>query len=121
MAMVDDFKTRFPEFDSDNVDELFPLIEDDLPLFYGADYGNNDFDDRVLLMLTAHLFALETKSNAGKTGANNEIASKSTGNVSVSYNLPTDSSSSRLFFSTTAYGQRFLIMIKRNAPGGLFV
>lgn len=121
MAFIDDFKTRFPEFAVAEVDNRLPRIEPTLSCYYGGVYGSDDCEDEIILLLAAHLFVFETEANAGKTGTVRSPASKSVGNVSISYTDIANPSANRKFFHTTTYGQRYLQATARNAPAGLFV
>jgi len=124
MAIIDDFKARFPEFDTAVVDAKFPLIEPEWPCYYGAVYGETSCDDATILMLCAHLMAVEVAaaSQGGKGTSNRSTASKSVGSVSVSYDAATQSGGALFdFFRTTSYGQRYLRLTSRNTPGGIFV
>lgn len=117
MSFIDDFKARFPEFDTAKVDTAIPNIVPTLPCYYGAEYGSDVCDDQIILMLTAHLFTLETSTGIG---SRKDTTSKSVGNVSVSYAAGRDSDLTQ-FFNTTKYGQQFLLMTRKHAVGGLFV
>lgn len=121
MAFIDDFKARFPEFDTATVDTLLPAVEPYLPCYYGGVYGQSVCDDEILLQLAAHLMVFEQRSSAGRTGTIRSASSRSVGNVSISYGDVTNPSASRRFFHTTIYGQRYLQLTSKNAPGGVFV
>ena len=124
MALIDDFKARFPEFDTAVVDAKFPLIEPEWPCYYDRPYGDNDCDDAAILMLCAHLMAMEiaAAAQAGTGTPSRSQQSKSVGSVSVSYDAPTQSGGAMFdFFRTTSYGQRYLRLIAKYAPGGFFV
>lgn len=115
MALLDDFKARFPEFDEGQVDRYLPILEPVWPSYYGREYEGNE---EIVLNLVAHLLVAETTS--GPAPAKN-VASQSVESVSVSYVAPASSPSRQQdFFSTTKYGARFLQLI---APlrGGVFV
>lgn len=117
MALIDDFKTRFPEFNSIEVDTYFPLIENTWDCYYGGSY-TNECDQEAILNLLAHLFVDETTSG---TESNKVIQSKSVGSVSVSYANNTYSGGERYdFFSSTKYGKRFLMLTQKN-KGAYFV
>lgn len=127
MALIDDFKARFPEFNNSavDVDSRFLMLEPEWPCYYNRPYGAGDAcDDAAILMLIAHLMAVEISASGG-AGAGTPARSqqsKSVGSVSVSYDANTQSGGADYdFFRTTSYGQRYLRLISRNAPGGLFV
>lgn len=112
MALIDDFKARFPEFDSALVDQLFPPIDATWECYYG---GSLDVpcEKEAALQLMAHLFVLEQGASDGNSGAVKDIASKSVGSVSVSYGnaQPSDG---HAFWMTTRYGQRFWYLTSSN-------
>lgn len=118
MAFIDDFKTKFPEFDTAKVDSYFATSENDYQCYFGAIYqGNGECDDQAILMLQAHLFVLSEKTG---TSALKDTASKSVDGVSVSYVAPATTSQSDAFFSSTKYGQRYM-QIRAFNFGGCFV
>jgi hypothetical protein len=104
MALIDDFKTRFPEFDTATVDQLFPNIEPIWPCYYGGDL-DIACDKEAALNLMAHLFVSESSTNIA--GAKS-VVSKAVGSVSTSFEGTTTTGQSSDFFRTTKYGQRFL-------------
>ena len=104
MALIDDFKTRFTEFDTVTVDLIFPSIEPIWPCYFCGDI-NNACDKEAILNLLAHLFVGE--EDTGAEGPRTE-ASSSVGSVSSSYEQTTSTGQSSDFFRTTKYGQRFL-------------
>ena len=116
MALIDDFKTRFPNFDTTTVDEVLPTLENVWPCYYGGSY-NLECDKEIILNLLAHLFISETaSSNESIKG----VASKSVGSVSTSYVANSQQNSNTDFFNTTKYGQRYIMLTSKNA-GGVFV
>lgn len=126
MALIDDFKARFPTFNTTTVDSIFPLLEPEYPCYFDRTYGDNDCDDAAILMLLAHLFVVETSATYTGTGGNaaaiRSEQSKSVGSVSVSYDAITQSGGGLYdFFRTTSYGQRFLRMIAKYRGGAVFV
>ena len=104
MALIDDFKTRFVEFDDTVVDQLFPAIEPIWPCYYGGDI-ENACDKEAILNLLAHLFVSE--KDTSPDGLRVE-SSSSVGSVSSSFEATTSTGQSSGFFKTTKYGQRFL-------------
>lgn len=121
MALIDDFKVRFPEFDSTVVDNRLPFLEDVFHCYFGANYGANACDDEAILQLLAHLMVLDGQTQNGNQLPLQLEASKSVGSVSVSYTAGFVSSSDRdAFFGLTMYGQMFL-MLTRSRRGGYFV
>ena len=116
MALIDDFKARFPEFSTAVVDQFLPLLEPVWPCYYGGSY-DDDCDKEIILQMLAHLIVGESASSAA---AVKDVASKSVGSVSVSYNSASSSSDTSLFWSTTKYGQRYLLLTNNNS-GAYFV
>jgi len=117
MARIDDFKTRFPTFDTSVVDSLFPIIEPLGDLYYGGDYENNRTDKEAFLQLYAHLLTIETRGNSGSV---RNQASKSVGSLSVSYEASQTETGRMGWFNTTRYGQQFVFLTSAN-QGAVFV
>ncbi len=112
MSLVDDFKTRFPVFAESVVDQYIPILEPVYPAYFvGGDY-NDATDKEAILNLLAHLLVLETSSGSGAGAAGGTVASKSVGNVSISYAQPKNQSANADFFNGTKYGARFLMIVK---------
>lgn len=124
MAIIDDFKARFPEFDTAVVDAKFPLIEPEWPCYFNRPYDTDTCDDAIILMLCAHLMAMEVAagSQSGTGTPSRSAQSKSVGSVSVSYDAQTQTGGAMFdFFRTTSYGQRYLRMVSKYRIGGVFV
>jgi hypothetical protein len=117
MARIDDFKSRFPNFDTAVVDSLFPIIEPTTACYYGGDYENNACDKEIMLQLWAHLITLENSTSS--KSIRNE-ASKAVGSVNVSYEASQTETGRMGFFNTTKYGQQFLYLVSSN-QGAVFV
>lgn len=111
MALIDDFKSRFPEFDTAVVDQYLPILDPVWPCYYGGDY-DLACDREIILNLLAHLLVGES---ADSSSANRTVASKTVGSVSVSYAGLDSQSATTDFFATTKYGQRYLMLTARNA------
>jgi hypothetical protein len=119
MALIDDFAERFPEFSEADVENYFPRIEPYYGCYYGGSYEGCDVE--IILNVLAHLMVGEIAAASGKASPAYKVASKSVGNVSVSYAHSADSQSeSDAWLSTTIYGQRFLVLT-RSRYGGVFV
>lgn len=116
MALIDDFKTRFPEFDTAVVDQYFPIIEPTYNCYFGGDV-ENACDKEAILNLLAHLIVLEDRDKQSSLRTTN---SRTVGSVSVSYDASANGRSTSGFFDTTKYGQRFLVLTQ-NVIGGYFV
>ena len=117
MALIDDFKARFPQFDTALVDTLWSSLEASWPCYYGFEYGNNDCTDEAILNLIAHLFVIEKESQTSN-GSQKDIESQSVGSVSVTFSGGAGDSANAQFFNVTIYGQKFLMLIK-NRRGAL--
>ena len=106
MALIDDYKTRFPEFEDALVDTWIPILEPVYPAYYALEYS--DTTQEATLNLLAHLLTMET-SNGSTAGQ--QVASKSVGSVSISYVAPNAVGGELSdFMRGTKYGQRFLII-----------
>lgn len=112
MALIDDFKTRFPEFPTTTVDAYFPVLETVWPAYYGATYSATT--QEAVLNLLAHLLTDEVR---GSAGAKLTIQSKSAGGVSTSYVTPQNTGQLYALFGSTKYGQRFLLLTQRHYGG----
>lgn len=112
MALIDDFKTRFPEFPSATVDSYFPVLEEVWPAYYNTTYQASTKE--AVLNLLAHLLVGETSTSPGTVGT---VQSKSAGGVSVSYAAPQSISQMQSMFGSTKYGQRFMLLTRRNYGG----
>lgn len=117
MALVDDFKARFPEFDDATVDQYIPILEPVWPCYYGGDY-TDDCDKEVILNLLGHLLTAEIKAGSGNPKSEQ---SKSVGSVSISYTQGYAPTSERdAWLKTTKYGARYMWLTSRRS-GGFFV
>lgn len=116
MALIDDFKSRFPEFDTTVVNTKFPLIENVWSCYYGGSYSQV-CDKEIILNLLAHLLTTEINTTSGSIKG---VASRSVGSVSESYATPSNQGSQTDFFNTTKYGQRYIMLTQKN-KGGYFV
>lgn len=116
MAILDDFKTRFPEFDTAQADTYVPILEDVWPCYYGGKYEG--CGQEIVLNLLAHMITIEASPGSGNVKS---TQSKSVGNVSVSYSPGYAPTSERMaWLKTTKYGMRY-IMLTRHRQGGVFV
>ena len=117
MSLIDDFKTRFPEdFETADVDQYVPILEPILPAYYGADYDpTKPIIKETILNLVAHLLVMEVEQDGPE--AVRSVNSQSAGSVSESYNAPVAQDASLETFQATKYGQRFLLLTRRNYGG----
>jgi hypothetical protein len=116
MALIDDFKARFPEFDDAVVDQYLPILEPLWPCYYGGDY-TVACDKEAILNLIAHLTLLEVQASSSSPQS---VASQSVGDVSQSFVAKDSSGFDNDFFASTKYGARFLYLTASNI-GGVFV
>ncbi len=63
MAVSDDFKSRFPEFDAVTVDQYIPILEPVWPSYWGGDYAAPSGQE-IVLNLIAHLITAEISAGS---------------------------------------------------------
>lgn len=118
MSLLADFKARYTQFDSAQVDVAWPAIDPAYLCYYGVEYGSgSSCDDETILVLCAHLFTLQGASSNSPRLAE---TSKSVGSVSVSYGAG-EFDSFNSFFMSSRYGQQFLQMTSSQAQGAVFI
>lgn len=115
MAILDDFKARFPLLNETQVDAILPALIDSYDCFYGGPY--EDCGVEITLQLLAHLFVLDTTPGNSPSRLQ---SSKSVGSISVGYEASNPEGQNQSFFGTTKYGQRYLMLISPSM-GGFFV
>lgn len=115
MAIIDDFKARFPEFAPATVDDRLPLLVDEYQCFYGFDY--NDCHKTAILYLLAHMLVGDLQSGSAPVQL---TTSTSVGDVSESFTAPESGGSMAAWLNGTKYGQRFLLLSGHN-KGAFFV
>lgn len=110
MALIDDFKARFPEFDTAVVDEYLPILEDVWPCYFGGSYTES-CNKEIILNLIAHLLVDETNSGSGNVKS---TQSRSVGDVSVTFSSGSyQGGQSFDYFRTTKYGRRYWMLVSR--------
>lgn len=109
MALIDDFKTRFPEFADAIVDLWIPILEDVWPCYYGRGYDEG-CGKEIVLNLLAHLITIEAATGSESVKS---VASQSVGSVSESYVNSSNTGENADFFGSSKYGQRFLFLTAR--------
>lgn len=114
MAIIDDFKARFPEFDTATVDQYLPILSEVYPAYFNGDYENNK---EIILNLIAHLLVNETNTGSSTV---KDANSKSVGDVSVGYSDSKTENMRDAWFFATKYGARYLMLI-RSRSGAFFV
>lgn len=113
MAIADDFKARFPEFDAAIVDQYLPVLEGVWPIYYAEPYS--DETREIVLSLLAHLLVVQTSPGSDPALS---VTSASADGVSVSY----ESGEGYGFFGSTKYGQMYMLLLKaRDVPRAYFV
>jgi hypothetical protein len=119
MALIDDFKAKFPEIDTAAVDQYFPALEQTYHCYYG---GNVDVpcEKEAVLWLIAHLITLDSQG-ATTSAPTRNTSSRSVGSVSVSYETDTSGRRDAGWYNTTRYGQRFLMLTQHAGIAGLWV
>lgn len=117
MSLKGDFKERFPEFDNQAVDTAWPGLESLWPCVYGGSYteGESNCDNEAILYLNAHLFKVDQGSGPAFVST-----SKSVGSVSSTSLIDPNLSADKSFFSSTKYGQRYLLLTQHR-HGACFV
>lgn len=120
MAILDDFKARFPEIDPLIADQLVPIYEPIYPCYYGGSY-TVACDKEAILLLIAHLIVLDPSFN-GSSGVapSKAVASKSVGSVSTSYVAGETGSDLKVWLNSTRYGQMF-VMVTASHSGPQFL
>jgi len=117
MALLEDFKTRFPEFDISTADQYVPKLEPSLGCYWGGSY-DTACGLEIVLNLLAHLITIETNGLAESVKGQ---SSRSVDGVSESFFEGMSNASQRgAWFDNTKYGQRFLFLTRRR-QGGVFV
>lgn len=116
MALIDDFKARFPEFVAATVDQYVPILEPVYPAYYGREYDpTNATEKETILNLIAHLLVMET---TGDSAPLQSVNSQSVGSVAASYNQPGQPGGVAVdTFAATKYGQRFLALTHHRYGG----
>jgi len=70
MAVSDDFKSRFPEFDAVTVDQYIPILEPVWPSYWGGDYAAPSGQE-IVLNLLAHLITAEISAGSDNVKQHN--------------------------------------------------
>ena len=120
MALVPDtgFLTRFPEFSAVAEARIQLFLDEALLEIREGDWG--DFYNKGLNLFTAHLLTLADQTAAatgGATGSLAPIASRSVGDVSVSFvNPSTTGGWDEAWLNSTPYGQELWALMVRMGP-----
>jgi len=122
MNTPDDIRIRFPEFIDpvEYPDARIQLFIDDTVCVMGSNEARWACYDVAQAYLVAHLLTVGTATEAGSSsGSSGPIQSKTAGGVSVTRATVTSINQSQEdgFYSTTSYGQQFLIYRNRSFVG----
>ena len=118
MAVIDDFKAQFPEFDATTVDNNATVLQELQTALFNRPYDQNK---QATLHLMAHLFVTQFQGTAG-SGPSRAVNSKSAGSVSASYEALSEAPDmSEEWLRTTRYGQLFLLLTRNYAQGAVSV
>jgi len=111
MALIDDFKDRFPTFDTTLIDDNWQWLDETWHCFYGGVYGPSTCENQRILLLLAHLFTVMFINP--KTGPSTLTSSRTVGSVSTTSVVITEGlTNQQAFLMSTSYGQQFLMMIQ---------
>lgn len=122
MSITDDFTVRFSgEFSPESISDDLPKALVSWPAYYGGTYTETvpttvSVENEIILNLIAHLTVVEGK---GSNSVSKELSSRGVGPFSSSYNVAAPDRNKE-FFSSTKYGQRYVVMTSPNF-GGIFV
>ena len=116
MALIDDFKAKFPnDFTEQQVDDNWANLDPEYLCFYRANL-NIACEKSAALYVIAHLLYLSLQTSK----ASFRLATSTTvHDVSVSYATPANIDDLHTFYNTTRYGQLFL-MITSSKIGPMF-
>ncbi|MAB53529.1 DUF4054 domain-containing protein [Marinobacter sp.] len=117
MALLDDFKARFPEFSEADADTYVPVLASVWPCYWGGDY-NAPCGQETVLNLLAHMIVSQTSKGSESLKS---LQAQTVGNVSDTFAAGVVPDSERAaWFSSTKYGTQFLLLSGRRR-GGVFV
>lgn len=124
MALVDDFKARFPElvtqYGQAVVDQRVGIFAGIYTCYFCGNY-DDPCDREAILNLIAHLLVVDQAgSTASAAGVGGAVSSKSVGSVSVGYGATSDQGMNRDTFGGTKYGAMFL-QLTAHRRGAVFV
>jgi len=116
---VDEFITRFPQFEDADEDMLNMVIKE-ASGSVGDDWIVAD-QKPAIMYLTAHLVTMEASVASGGTGTagRGTVVAESFGPMSTTYANPNaggGSGSSASLYGQTEYGRRYWEIAKRNTP-----
>lgn len=122
MTVTTDFKARFPppQFTTLVVDQYIPIFEPLITCYFVGGYEG--CDKEITLQLLAHLITQELQAtvggNTGVSGSSLRVESSvSVGSVSQSFEQSANDSEFGKNYSTTRYGQQFLLLTSHISGG----
>lgn len=116
MALADDLRQRFPELDAEQIVTYAPILEPVYPAYFVGNYSAAK-DREIIHNLLAHLLIMETRNTNG--AGVRTVVSRTVGSVSESYADNSSKSQQAEFFSSTKYGQRFLLLTSYRRGAGV--
>lgn len=112
-------KLRFPEVATVSDDRL-QLFIDDAALVLNESFWGTKYD-LGLSYLTMHYYTVATKEADGQAGSVAGVSARSVDGSSLSYNVSTGGNQSDTFYSSTSYGQRYLVLLRTLGVGAYVV
>jgi len=104
------FRVRFPEFSAVSDARVQAFLDDAVVEIRAAIWG--DFWRRAVNLYTAHMLALAEMQAAGSTGSVGPVASRSVGDVSISFAVSAGTGGAAVdWMGSTGYGQELLRLI----------
>lgn len=113
------FKNRFPEFINVSVPRIRVFIADAELEMNESKWG--DRYDKGLSYLTAHFLSIALKTETGSPASVAAVASKSIGDVSVSFANKSSESQVEAYYQSTVYGQEYWSMLRFVGLGAVAV
>ena len=111
-----EFRARFPEFANTSDTTIDIYIQDAEIMVIESRWGQ--LFKMGVAYLSAHYLSLALKSANGKSGAVNQVASKSVEGVSVSYTT-SQGTITEDYYQSTIYGQRYLNLLSQVGIGNV--
>lgn len=115
MAIIDDFKARFPEFDDNIVDDRLPVLIEIYPAYFNRPY-DLVANKEIILNLLAHLLVCD-QASSDDVSSGSVVMSQSVGSVSESLAPKNIKSELWDLFGGTKYGQTYIQLTRRFAGG----
>ena len=116
----DEFKVRFPEFDSIEDDRIQFFLDKAALLVSECRWGTL-YDEGVAL-LAAHYLALSIiQESASSATPSFPVSSKKVGDVQINYAVPTAASGTEAYYNSTPYGQEYWSLVRLVGIGAVAV